>query len=322
LSFTPALSTLVITGGGLAVDAFISYSSSDRALAARLDRALRAAGISVWHDVSEIRLGVLLGDELRTAILGCRAFVLLWSEDAHKSRWVNSEWLMALHQGRFIVPCTLDDTPLPQCLENSVFQPVHRVTEEVVSRLARAIRDAGDDGTPLAPVIRSESAELMSSIVGIADGQQMMTEALISDLDRAAQIQAALEPAMEAARAAWPLDPMIVNLDGFHLKNSYMLEHWGAIQAGRAPEDPLLDQAERRFYETLAIDPTDPSALNGLGSVLFFKRDLNAAEFFQSAAIAAANQRGQDYPAAEHDIDMVRRFKGEQRAVISRGRPG
>jgi TIR domain len=300
----------------------MSYSSSDRALATRLDRALRAEGISVWHDVSDIRLGVLLGDELRAAILACRTFVLLWSENAHKSRWVNSEWLMALHQGRFIVPCTLDDKPLPQCLENSVFQPVHRVTADVVGRLARAIRDAGDGGTPLAPVIRSESPELMSSIVALAEGQQMMTDALLSDLDRAAQIQAALDEAMEPMRAAWPLDPMIVNLDGFHLKNAYMLEHWGAIQSGRAPEDPLLDQAERRFYETLSIDPTDPSALNGLGSILFFKRDLNAAEFFQRAAIAAAKARGQDYPAAEHDLEMVLRFKAEQQAVAAQAHPG
>jgi TIR domain len=299
------------------LDAFISYSSSDRALATRLDRALSAAGISVWHDVSDIRLGVLLGDELRTAILDCRTFVLLWSEHAEKSRWVNSEWLMALHQGRFIVACTLDDTRLPQCLESSVFLPVHRVTDHVVRSLVTAIQNADDDGTPLAPVIRSQSPELMSSIVGLADGQQMMTDALASDLDRAAQIQAALDPAMAAARAAWPLDPMIVTLDGFHLKNAYMLEHWGAIQAGRAPEDPVLDQAERRFFETLAIDPTDPSGLNGLGSILFFKRDLNAAEFFQCAAIDQAKQRGQDYPAAQHDLEMVWRIKKEQQAVVS-----
>lgn len=304
------------------MDAFISYSSSDRALAARLDRALRASGISVWHDVSDIRLGVLLGDELRSAILGCRTFVLLWSEHAQQSRWVNSEWLMALHQGRFIIPCTLDDTPLPQCLENSVWQPVHRVTEDVVSHLVRAIRDAGDKDTPLAPVNRGESPELGSSIAALAEGQQMMTDALLSDLDRAAQIQAALDEAMVPARAAWPLDPMIVNLDGFHLKNAYMLEHWGAIQAGRAPEDPVLDQSERRFFETLAIDPTDPSALNGLGSVLFFKRDLNAAEFFQRAAIDQAKQRGYDYPAAEHDLEMVLRFKNAQQAVVAQAPPG
>jgi len=299
------------------MDAFISYSSSDRARARRLDGALRAAGISVWRDTSEIRLGVLLGDELREAILGCRVLVLLWSERAEKSRWVNCEWLLALLQDRFILPCTLDDAPLPQCLQNDVALPVHRLTKDVVSRLVRAIEDAGDARTPLAPLIRSEPPELRDLILEIGYGQQQMTDALAGDLEEAAKIQTTLDTVMEGARAAWPLDPMIVNLDGYHLKNAYMLEHWGAIQAGRAPEDPVLDRAERRFYETLAIDPTDPSALNGLGTILFFKRDLNAAEFFQSAAIAVAKKRGQAYPAAEHDIEMVRYYKAQQQAASS-----
>jgi Flp pilus assembly protein TadD len=102
---------------------------------------------------------------------------------------------------------------------------------------------------------------------------------------------------------------MIVNLAGYHLKNAYMLKHWDAIQAGRAPDDPLLAQAEQRFFETLAIDPTDPSALNGLGSILMYRRDLEAAEFFILAAIAQADRMRIDYPAAQHDLALVRRFK-------------
>jgi hypothetical protein len=38
--------------------------------------------------------------------------------------------------------------------------------------------------------------------------------------------------------------------------------------------------------------PADPSALNGLGNVLFLQRDLLAAEFFIRAAIAAAREQG------------------------------
>jgi hypothetical protein len=129
------------------------------------------------------------------------------------------------------------------------------------------------------------------------------------ELDRAAAAQAALDPVMDRARARWPLDPMIVNLDGYQLKNAFMVEHWDAIQAGRAPQDPVLERAERRFFETLSLDPTDPSALNGLGNVLFFQRDLYAAEFFHLAAIAAAKKRGMaGYPEAEHDLALVRRY--------------
>ena len=103
------------------MDAFISHSSRNRTAAGRLEKMLEAEGLEVWLDDSEIRLGVLLGRELQSSIRECRGFVLLWSKAAAASRWVNSEWLMALHQNRFILPCVLDETPLPQCLQNTVF---------------------------------------------------------------------------------------------------------------------------------------------------------------------------------------------------------
>ena len=77
----------------------------------------------------------------------------------------------------------------------------------------------------------------------------------------AAELQALVDEAQERAQQVWPLDPMIVNLAGYHLKNAYLLKHWDALQAGRAPPDDLLRQAEERFFETLFIDPHDPSPL-------------------------------------------------------------
>jgi hypothetical protein len=218
---------------------------------------------------------------------------------------------MAYHEGSLIVPCVLDDMPLPQCLQNSVFLDLRRVTKRALARLAAAIRDGGESPMSLAPVMRSESAELGAAIRAIAEGQQAMTERLgRSDVTGAAEIQALLDEPMKHAQALWPLDPMIVNLDGYHQKNAYMVKYWDAIQAGRAPRDPLLDEAERRFFETLFIDPNDPSPLNGLGSVLFFERELDAAEFFIRAALAAAKKQGMaSYPAAEHDLEQIRRFK-------------
>ena len=138
-----------------------------------------------------------------------------------------------------------------------------------------------------------------------------MTAALgAGDVVTAAEAQARLDPVMDRARTTWPLDPKVVNLDGYQLKNAFMVKHWDAIQAGRAPPDPLLERAERRFFETLSIDPTDPEAVNGLGNILFFERDLDAAEFFHLAAIAAAHKRGiESYPAAEHDLELVRRYQ-------------
>jgi TIR domain len=292
------------------MDAFISHSSRNRATASKLEKALEDAGLRVWLDDSEIRLGVLLGKELQDSIRSSRVLLLLWSRPAALSRWVASEWLTAFHMHRFIVPCALDDTPLPQCLQGSVFLRGRRVTPAMVERLARAVREAPDGSNPLAPLMRSESPEVKQAIAGIAGGQQALGERLSKrELAEAAELQALLDDLVGKALRAWPLEPMIVNLAGYNLKNAYMLRHWDAIQAGRAPDDPLLAQAEQRFFETLAIDPADPSALNGLGSILMFRRDLKAAEFFVLAAIAQAHSEQMDYPAAEQDLALIRRFK-------------
>ena len=72
----------------------------------------------------------------------------------------------------------------------------------------------------------------------------------------------------------------------------------------------MLARAERRFFETLSIDPTDPSGLNGLGSVLILERELDAAEFFVTTAIAAAKAKGMaSYPPAEDDLRLIRYYR-------------
>jgi TIR domain len=68
------------------VDAFISHSSEDREIAGELERGLEAGGLSVWFDDSDIRIGVLLGKELRGSIRECRVLVLVWSAAAAESR--------------------------------------------------------------------------------------------------------------------------------------------------------------------------------------------------------------------------------------------
>ena len=78
---------------------FVSHSSADAAAAKRVREALEAARFDVWLDSSDIRLGVLLRNELHEAIAKSRAVTLLWSEPASKSRWVAAEILTAFHHG-------------------------------------------------------------------------------------------------------------------------------------------------------------------------------------------------------------------------------
>ena len=52
-------------------------------------------------------------------------------------------------------------------------------------------------------------------------------------------------------------------------------------------------------------------ALNGLGSILVYERDLNAAEFFIRRAIHYAEKDGADYAEAKHDLALVLRYKNK-----------
>ena len=290
-------------------DAFISHASADLDAASRIDKALESEKLDVWLDHSEIQLGVLLAGELQQAISACRVLVLLWSETAAASRWVNTEWLAAHHLDRFILPCVLDDTALPQCFEHSVHLDLRRDWIAALARLAKAVRAAEVGANPLLPPMRAESKELREAIQAIVAGQKLVTDALGRwELDKAAEAQIMLDEFMPVALAQWPLDPMVVKLDGYHIKNDYMVRHWKALQSGRGPGDPALQRSEQRFFEALWLDPTDPSGLDGLGSILMLRRDLNAAEFFFLCAVAQAERRGFRYEAAEENLTTVRRF--------------
>jgi TIR domain len=290
-------------------DAFISHASADLAAASQIEKGLEAENLDAWLDHSEIQLGVLLAGELQEAISACRVLILLWSETAAASRWVNTEWLAAHHLDRFILPCVLDDTALPQCFEHSVHLDLRRDWNAAVARLAKAVRAARVGANPLPPPMRAEPRELRETTQAIVAGQKLVTDALGRwDLDKAEEAQTMLDEFMPVALAQWPLDPIIVKLDGYHIKNGYMVRHWRALQSGRGPADPALERSERRFFEALWLEPTDPSGLDGLGSILMLRRDLHAAEFFFLCAVDQAERRGFAYEAPRENLATVRQF--------------
>ena len=302
---------------------FISHSSEHAAFAARVERVLRAARIGVWLDRSKIRLGVLLRKELQEAIDGARVVVLLWSKPAARSRWVASELLTAFHLGRFIVPCCLDGTRLPRFLEKSVHLDFRRNRKQALEELCRAVKRAPHGANEfLAPMI-SRSPELNQTIDTVRKGQNLELRALTRrDLDSARKTHEVIDEVMRKAEKKWRLDPLILNLAGFHRKNAYMLKHWDAVQAGRARRDPLLARAERLFFETLFLDPGDHSALDGIASVLMLEGETEAALFFDTRAIEVASSKGLDYKEAKQNLKLIEWFRsGDRRPGASPKNP-
>jgi Flp pilus assembly protein TadD len=126
-------------------------------------------------------------------------------------------------------------------------------------------------------------------------------------LDAAAHRQTRLDPLVEAAVRAYPDDAYLLSMAGYQKKNAYMIKHWTEIQARQSPPDPLLAEAEARFWQALQVRPDDPGALNGLGSILWLRGDLDAAEFFVQRALERAQEEGISYPYAEADLRNIRR---------------
>ena len=97
---------------------FISHSWKDGEISKKLRDQLHQDGAIVFLDYDKIRGGRKLPKKIGDGVDWCGEFVLLWSKDAAESPWVEEEWHCAWMLRKLIVPCNLDETPLPPILLN------------------------------------------------------------------------------------------------------------------------------------------------------------------------------------------------------------
>ncbi len=99
---------------------FLSYASQDAEAARRICEALRAAGIEVWFDQSELRGGDVWDQKIRQQIHDCALFVPVISAhtDARSEGYFRLEWKLAVDRSHlmaddapFLFPVVIDDTP-------------------------------------------------------------------------------------------------------------------------------------------------------------------------------------------------------------------
>ena len=99
---------------------FVSYASQDAEAARRVCDALRAAGLEVWFDRSELRGGDAWDASIRRQIKECALFVPIISANTQSRTegYFRLEWRLAeqrshlMAKGRpFIVPVAIDGTP-------------------------------------------------------------------------------------------------------------------------------------------------------------------------------------------------------------------
>ncbi|MGA7540727.1 MAG: TIR domain-containing protein [Steroidobacteraceae bacterium] len=99
---------------------FLSYASQDAGAAKRISDALRAAGIEVWFDQSELRGGDAWDQKIRRELRDCALFIPIVSANtaARQEGYFRLEWDLADQRRHmiapnhaFIVPVCVDATP-------------------------------------------------------------------------------------------------------------------------------------------------------------------------------------------------------------------
>jgi hypothetical protein len=97
----------------------ISYASQDAEAASRICEALRAAGIEVWFDQSELRGGDAWDQSIRKQIKTCALFLPVISRNTHDrvEGYFRLEWKLAVDRSHliaadqaFLLPVVMDDT--------------------------------------------------------------------------------------------------------------------------------------------------------------------------------------------------------------------
>ena len=148
---------------------FLSYASQDAMAAAEITRVLRAAGIEVWFDQSELRGGDAWDASIRRQIKACSLFIPVISRNTHarEEGYFRLEWKLAVDRSHlmatsrtFLLPVVIDDTGDDDDRVPDRFRDVQwtrlpggQATAEFVEHVAKlldpeaaSIRDAAPNG--------------------------------------------------------------------------------------------------------------------------------------------------------------------------------
>ena len=88
----------------MAHDVFISYSRRDSAIVDRIEQELNRHGVTVFIDRSGIELGTDFAEIIGNAISSSQIILFVWSENSNQSKQAANEIVLALNNGKTIIP--------------------------------------------------------------------------------------------------------------------------------------------------------------------------------------------------------------------------
>ena len=114
---------------------FISHSSSDADFTEYAAARLEEAGFRTWVDVESISDGSSWPREIQKAVENCGAMLVIMSNAARESEWVERETLLAMSLRKPMFIALIEDTPLPVHLINRQFSDVRKRRDSAMRKL-------------------------------------------------------------------------------------------------------------------------------------------------------------------------------------------
>jgi hypothetical protein len=116
---------------------FLSYSRADNDQVTAVVQILHKIGIEIWRDQESLYGGQFWPKAIGEALAEHDFFLLVWSRSASLSHFVEFEWTTAVALCKPVIPCLLDDTPLPFALK--AIQGINVKEPDVSARLTAAL---------------------------------------------------------------------------------------------------------------------------------------------------------------------------------------
>ncbi len=112
---------------------FISYSSKNEDIANTFRKILDKNGIPSWMAPMDIPVGSSYMEMIDRAISGCSCLLLLLTDSAQQSQWIEKEVVSAIDSKKVIIPVQLEDLVLNHrfkfALGNTQFIRIPKVDE-------------------------------------------------------------------------------------------------------------------------------------------------------------------------------------------------
>lgn len=158
---------------------FLSHSTQDKEFVEQLAVRLQEAGLDVWYDKWEIKIGDSIAERINDGITRADFLVVVLSKNSVKSKWVRREIDAALAadiegKGAFILPVLVEKCPVPPLLSGKRYASFHDSPDKAFQELLEALTARGDiaaggrgsRSSPVVPSLEVNVFQLRTTVTG------------------------------------------------------------------------------------------------------------------------------------------------------------